>query len=105
MSFNVRPNASEVIEPQKSDDMVASSNVRLEQSIACHGNVQVMSEDYFFNAESLGVAVEPKCGDCKCSKCPIGGAKFSFKEQQDYDVIQGNLHYDEENCRWVTEYP
>ena len=64
-----------------------------------------MSEDYFFKAESLGPAVEPKCGACNCSKCPIGGAKFCFKDQQDYDVIQGNLHYDEERCRWVTEYP
>ena len=48
-------------------------------------------EDYFFKAEELGVAINPKCGACKCNKCPIPGAKYSFKEQQEYDTIEGNL--------------
>ena len=104
---NVMSNLTEVMVPLLSLGNIANSNdlSTATQSIACHRNVQVMTEDYFFNAESLGVAVDPKCGDCKCSKCPIGGAKFSFKEQQDYDIIRDNLHYDAENSRWVTEYP
>ena len=105
-SSDTMSHAPEVIVPPQSDGKVTNSKdlSARTQCIVCHGNV-VVSEDYYFKAESLGPAVEPKCGACKCSKCPIGGAKFCFKDQQDYDVIQGNLHYDEENSRWVTEYP
>ena len=88
------------------DSFIMDSSVLLKPSVAYHANVRVLSdEDHFFKAELLGVAVEPKCGGCKCSKCPIPGAKFSFKEQQEYDVIQNNLFYKEELGRWVTEYP
>ena len=74
------------------------------RSTACHAQI-IMSEDHFFEAEALGVSVEPRCGGCKCGKCPVNGAKFSFTEQQEYDAINDNLRYDEENSRWVTEYP
>ena len=49
------------------------------------------SEDLFFKADSLGTIVEPRCGDCKCSKCPVPGSLYSFREQQEYDVIWNNL--------------
>ena len=31
--------------------------------------------------------------------------KYFFKQQQEYEVIQKNLIYDENKNRWSTEYP
>ena len=62
-------------------------------------------QDLFFRSQLLGTVVQPECGGCKCSKCPIPGMKYSFKEQQEYDLIQKNLFYVEEEKRWYTEYP
>ena len=49
--------------------------------------------------------VEPKCGGCRCSKCPVPGSKYSFKEQKDFDVICKNLTYHEDSKRRYTVYP
>ena len=65
----------------------------------------LFNEDIFFQSESLGTVIEPRCGDCKCSKCLIPGSKYSFKEQKEYDIIQKNLFYDEQKKTWFTEYP
>ena len=62
-------------------------------------------EDLFFKSQAIGTVVQPECGGCKCGKCPIPGMRYSFKEQQEYDVIQRNLVYDEHEKRWYTEYP
>ena len=71
-----------------------------------HGKTSVLyDEDLFFKSQSLGTMVEPRCGGCKCSKCPIPGSKFSFKEQQEFDVINKNLFRVEGVNRWYTEYP
>ena len=64
-----------------------------------------MGEGAFFQAEALGTVVEPQCGGCKCSKCPVPGSKFSFSEQREFDTIMKNLFYDEGNKRWRTQYP
>ena len=63
------------------------------------------NEDLFFKAESLGTLIEPRCGDCKCSKCPVPGSLYSFREQQEYDVIRNNLFRKEGENRWWTAYP
>ena len=34
--------------------------------------------DDFFNAELLGVECNPKCGGCKCGKCPPGGKQYTL---------------------------
>ena len=62
-------------------------------------------EQLFFESQTLGVMVEPHCGGCKCGKCPIPGAKFSFKEQQAYDKINSNLYRCDGLERWFTQYP
>lgn len=59
----------------------------------------------FIQGEEMGTEVVPKCGGCKCSKCPIVGHTYSFKEQQELDLIRNNLRHDEKNKRWVTGYP
>ena len=65
----------------------------------------LFNEDIFFQSESLGTVIGPRCGGCKCSKCPIPGFKYIFKEQKEYDIIQKNLFYDEQKKTWSTEYP
>ena len=62
-------------------------------------------EDLFFKSQAIGTVVQPECGGCKCGHCAIPGMKFSFKEQQEFDVIQRNLTYNAEEKRYYTEYP
>ena len=62
-------------------------------------------KDLFFKSQAIGTVVQPECGGCKCGNCPIPGMKYSFKQQQEYEVIQKNLSYDENKKRWYTEYP
>ena len=59
----------------------------------------------FIQGEELATEVIPKCGGCKCSKCPIMGHTYSFQEEQELNMIQNNLHYDEEKHCWFTSYP
>jgi len=59
----------------------------------------------FVNGEELGTEVSPKCGGCKCSKCPILGHTYSFKEEQELRMITNNLVYNEEQRHWSTSYP
>ena len=59
----------------------------------------------FIQGENLGTEITPKCGGCKCTKCPVVGHSYSFSEQQELDLIRRNLTYDEANQRWMTSYP
>ena len=53
----------------------------------------------------MGTTVEPKCGDCKCGKCPALGHTYSFKEEQELDLIRQGMHYDGSKESWTVEYP
>ena len=48
-----------------------------------HVNEKLLLEavELFVESQSLGSVVEPRCGGCKCGKCPIHGQKYSFREQ------------------------
>ena len=59
----------------------------------------------FILGEEIGTEVNPRCGGCRCSKCPIVGHSYTFKEEQELKLIQDNLKYDETNRCWVTDYP
>ena len=59
----------------------------------------------FIQGEDLGVEVQPRCGACQCGKCPIRGHTYSFKEEQELQIIRNNLKYDPEKKRWTTSYP
>ena len=61
--------------------------------------------DRFIEGENLGTELSIKCGNCKCGKCPITGHTFSFREEQELELIRSNLHYEPDNKRWVTRYP
>ena len=49
----------------------------------------------FVTGETLGTEVNPKCGGCKCGKCPVRGHTFSFREEQELELINSNLKYDD----------
>lgn len=59
----------------------------------------------FICGEDLGTEVTPRCGSCRCGKCPIVGHSYSFREEQELKSIQENLEYDEVKQCWVTSYP
>ena len=59
----------------------------------------------FFNTEQLGTIVEPKCGSCKCGRCPIPGSRYSFREETELRLIEEKLVYDDTQSCWISEYP
>ncbi len=63
------------------------------------------SLDRFFDIESLGTSCEPKCGNCKCGKCPIGNKMYTIREERELKLIQDGLRYDSEQELWVASYP
>ena len=67
------------------------------EAVHCHATKTslIQSEELFFRSEALGTTVEPQCGSCKCTNCPIPGSFYSFHEQKQYDLIQKNLTYNE----------
>ena len=62
-------------------------------------------EQNFIDGEQLGTLVNPRCGSCKCGKCPQPGATYSFSEEKELKMIQENLRYDPEKRCWFTSYP
>ena len=58
--------------------------------------------DSFYKLENLGTIVEPRCGACKCGKCPIPGSRYSHREEGELKLIRDSLWHNGQ--RWVTEY-
>ena len=61
--------------------------------------------DGFYNIEKLGIECTPRCGGCKCGKCPPGGKDYTLKEERELQLIEKNLEYDEKDNTWTAEYP
>lgn len=59
----------------------------------------------FIEGEELATGADPKCGGCKCGKCPSVGHTFSFREEQELKLIRDNLRYCAEETCWFTGYP
>ncbi|XP_033122961.1 uncharacterized protein LOC117121760 [Anneissia japonica] len=57
----------------------------------------------FFDIESLGIDCNPRCGGCKCGKCPLGAKQYTLKEEHELNIIEEGLTYEE--GRWVAKYP
>ena len=57
----------------------------------------------FVDLESLGVECTPRCGSCRCGKCPIGGKELTLREERELQLIESGLFY--ENGRWIAHYP
>ena len=69
------------------------------------GSEQAAAIEKFVFGEELCTSVKPLCGACKCGKCPIPGQTFSFKEEQELELIQSKLRYLPEEKHWITGYP
>ena len=41
-----------------------------------------------FSIEQMGVNCTPKCGNCRCGRCPIGGKEFTIKEERELKMIE-----------------
>ena len=54
----------------------------------------------FEDVESLVIEVVPKCGSCRCGSCPIGGKRFTLKEERELTLIESGLMHHEEKCTW-----
>ncbi len=63
------------------------------------------SVDRFLAGENLSTAITPLCGACKCGKCPIPGHTYSFREEQELQMIRSGLSFDHERGMWVACYP
>ena len=59
----------------------------------------------FFTLESLGIVVNPKCGRCKCSKCPVPGVRYTQREEAEFWLIKENLKRNLDEDGWITSYP
>lgn len=57
----------------------------------------------FFDIEGLGVECSPKCGSCRCGKCPIGGKDYSIKEEKELELIESGLTRKQHH--WEVRYP
>ena len=68
-------------------------------------NVMKANVEDFYNIENLGIECKPRCGGCKCGRCPIGSKEYSIKEERELDLIDKNLEYDYQDGRWIAEYP
>ena len=71
------------------------------------GNVNFISStctlQKFFDIESLGTECSPRCGSCRCGKCPIGGKEYTIKEERELALIEQNLKFCGDH--WLTTYP
>ena len=59
--------------------------------------------DEFLRLESMGVECNPRCGSCRCGKCPIGSKDFTLKEERELALIEQNLKF--HGSHWEAEYP
>ena len=57
----------------------------------------------FFEIESLGIQCTPKCGNCRCGKCPIGGKSYTIKEENELRLIEKGIV--RKSGHWEAHYP
>ena len=58
------------------------------------------SEAFLFG-EEMGTEESPKC----CGKYPNTGHIYSFKEEQELELVNSTFHYDAESYQGITGYP
>ena len=68
-------------------------------------HVNAINVEDFYDIEGLGVACSPRCGGCKCEKCPIGSNDYTLKEERELKLIESKLTFHDEEKKWTAEYP
>ncbi|CAB3989230.1 RNA-directed DNA polymerase from transposon BS [Paramuricea clavata] len=81
---------------------MAENTLKLIQHATVHHVVRINIEN-FFDTESLGVECSPRCGSCRCGRCPIDGKSFTLKEERELNLIEEGLTH--EGDHWVVRYP
>lgn len=90
---------------EKTSVEVTTNLIQTRANQVCLNKATMETLDRFVKSEELGCETTPRCGGCKCGKCPINGHTYSFKEQQELDLIRGNLSFSPDRSAWVTKYP
>ena len=85
-------------EVREDEQRVMKSRVRGEEGLK-------RDENDFFQLDQMGTLVEPKCGGCKCGRCPVPGSVYSYREQMQLDLINWLRRYNDEKGFLETEYP
>ena len=80
----------------------SSSHCSVESHFNAVDELKVMN---FIKGEELSTQIDPKCGSCKCTKCPLPGHTYSFKEEAELRLIREGLKYKESDKVWITKYP
>ena len=70
--MDLRQNLVELQEKGQQDQVTLSASTKVGKYVR---------SDAFIMGEELGTTVNPKCGACRCGKCPLTGHTYSFVEQ------------------------
>jgi len=90
----------EIHEDTKLDDLCAKARV----AISMHVTPTVVTR--FMEMEGLGVMCNPRCGNCSCKTCHLGGKPMSLKDEEELRMIEEKLVINPKTGRWmIEEYP
>ena len=62
-----------------------------------------MKIEDFYSIEAMGEEYNPKCGDYKYGKYPLGGKDFTLKEERELNLIEKALEW--KGDHWAASYP
>ena len=86
---------------------ISSNNDNNEESWSAHSYYITKAQDSqwnkFIQGEDLGIAINISCEGCKCGGCPLVGHRFSFKEEQEMNLIKSGLTFND--GRWTCKIP
>ena len=99
-------NLSSVYHPIFENPILQSDSLTLTLPFQSHSNkLQVNEIHQHILGEEIGTQSIPKCGSCKCGRCPMPGHTFSFQEEAELKLIREGLEYDSKNECWISKYP
>ena len=104
-SFTTRSESLFTVMKVVTQEVSPVDDLRIPSCSAFVSKTAVIDSSNFFSGEQLATVIEPKCGSCRCGKCPVPGSRYSFKEEQELKMIEDNMTYDEEEKCWVAQYP
>ncbi|CAL9701094.1 unnamed protein product [Knipowitschia caucasica] len=70
----------------------------------------LISHREWFKWDSVGAACDPRCGGCKCGRCPPGGKEMTLGEERELEKIKECLTYVQadkhsDSPHWDAAYP
>ena len=104
-SFTTRSDSLYTVMKTMVQDKSVLDSLKIPTCSALATKVSLSECSDFLNLERLGTTVEPRCGSCRCGKCPVPGSRFSFREESELKMIEEGLSYDADQKCWVAKYP